>query len=348
MPISKHHSSVTGDSKRSWESAFLNLFADKGILTSEKRLQLGGLNYFLFSSQFELADGRICSCYGKDEDRVSAAVKCAAESIEREVMSRFFFTGVDRTAASAVTLTKAGLISEAATDVDLAPPGLRNSNGWAIQRSKELAETAAVREALERHLLLKSFIRFGWDGFSLVQEIEAEDATFYLMTSRYSCAGMTSGLVVAKSTLYSGISLGYCCGKLNEIGNADFWKTALYEAADKILLLKGREIKLSADSSWMTAEIKRLLEEPFDASALRTQIGTGFIEDSSISFYLKSWNVAPELKTDIPVFSAFVWGIDLLPLFPTVGLSEEAANYVRNILSRNDLAPLIPKRHPII
>jgi hypothetical protein len=346
--ISGQDSSSLDDPNRSWENAFLSLFANRGILTSEKRLQIGGLNYFLFSSQFELADGRDCSCYGKDEDRINAAVKCAAETIEREVMSRFFLTGMNRTNASIATLSKVGIVREGAAEADLAPLGLRNSNGWAIHRSRDLAESSAIREGLERHLLLKSFIRFGWDGFSLVQKIDAEDATFYLMTSRYSCAGMIAGLVIAKSPLYSGISLGYCCGKLEEIGNADFWKAALYEAADKILLLKGRGIKLADDFSWMTSEIKRLLEEPFDTAKLKLQNGVSSIEDSSISFHLKSWDVAPELSADIPVFSAFVWGRDLIPLFPTIGLNEEAGSYVRTILSRNALAPLLPERHPII
>ena len=70
---------------------FLSWFAGQGIPMIESHLKLGGLEYFHFSSLVSLADGRKVGSFGSSIDRKLAALKCAGEAIERQVMAAFFF-----------------------------------------------------------------------------------------------------------------------------------------------------------------------------------------------------------------------------------------------------------------
>lgn len=310
----------------SWDDEFLTWFSSLGIPIFEKRHNLGGFSYFHFEAQFKTADGRQCSTHGRSQNRKLAAVKAAAECIERKFLTEFYIElGDDETI----------------------PRSLRTSNGWAIHRTLDEAKNAALSEAKERHLLLKSFFTFGWNGFHLVQKIESEGTDLYFLLTRFRLENYASGIVVAKSKKHSGVSFGYCFGPTDSAASSQFWEPAIYEAIDKTIVLNGRPIDLSADpKSWLLAEIKYYLENPFDISVLKNEnlpIHETSLEKPSI----RHFDLSKKFGLNFPLFASFAFGGNYIPLFCNSRLTENDRQYVDRILRANGLSE-IPERHPIL
>ncbi len=306
------------------EDAFLSWFANQGFPIQERCLSFGGFRYHQFSALFPLGD-RETTSHGRSEVRRTAALKCASEAVERRFMAEGFST-------------KAPFI----------PPALRTSNGWAVHQDEKAARTAAYREALERHLLLKSYCHYGWAGFRLVNRIETPDAAFFFLTSRFTTENMISGLVVVKSPLYAGISLGYSAGALGAEDGTAFWESAIFEALDKILALDGKPIDLSRNpGSWITSEMKTYLESPFDLATL--EIGKDAPRELAPANpeYIQLYNLAELYGLDFPLYAAWAAGGDLIPLFSKSRLATEEMAYLASILARNSIRDL-PERHPVL
>ena len=145
-----------------WENSFLNWFSGLDIPIAESILKFGGLEFYTFSAfkNNYLANIDI-SGFGSDPSRKVAAVKCAAETIERITMFDYF------------------------SEVSSLPLGLQTSNGWAVHQTKAIAKQNALNEAIERHLLLKSYLLHGWDGFRLHSQIKTDELTIYLNLSKF-------------------------------------------------------------------------------------------------------------------------------------------------------------------
>lgn len=309
-----------------WEDQLLNWFSSLGIPAFERQHQLGAFTYHYFETAFLTPDGRPCSTHGRSQSRKLAAIKAIAEYVERRFMTEFFMTD-----SAAKNFSRS----------------FRTSNGWAVHQSQAAAEKAAVSEALERHLLLKAYCAHGWSRFRLIQKIESDGMDLYFLLSRFTAGGRAAGLVAAKSKLYPGVSLGYCLGSFSEIHAMRFWESALFEAVDKIILLKGEPIDLSLDpGSWLLAEVKHYLETPFDVGVFSSATGelteTPLPAPALVHFDLKKkWNL------DFPLHASFAHGGGLIPLFSAAGISTEEQETLRGILAANGIDN-IPERHPVL
>lgn len=306
------------------ESVFLSWFAATGNPMAESLQRLKDLEYFQFSSMFTTSQGRRCGAFGRSQNRRLAALKCAAEFVERKVMLEYF---------------------EFETSV---PKEFHTSNGWAVHFDPEEAKRRSYLEALERHLLLRSFLENRWHGFRLFKKIESgDDLEIYFLNSSYVAGGWISGLVAVKSPLYDGLSFGYCIGRKDDLQQAAFWEAALFEAIDKILSLKGKSIDLSKDPhSWIRAETKRYLEEPFDLSNLGAGVSEREIDlqkANSLCF-----DVSGDLGLMVPLYAGFSFGEELLPLFHPNVLGTKAKSYLQRILDVNNAVFTMPERHPIL
>lgn len=308
------------------QDELLSWFAKSGAPMNESVFRLGALSYFQFSSSFKTNTVRHCGAFGRSQDRKMAAIKCVAEFVERKAMMDFFS---DR-------------------GNDLLPASFHTSNGWAVHFERAEAQKRSYLEALERHLLLLSYLKFGWNGFRLIQKIESSELDLYFLLSRFSAEGFISGLVAAKSPLYPGVSFGYCIGKEADTQKATFWESALFESIDRILTLNGEKIDLSTDpNSWLKKEAKAYLETPFDFSCLQN----GFSKSIAIKrpqYSTRTFNVADWYGIPNSFYAAFSWGEDLIPIFHKAALDTTATNYLRTIFERNGLSIEIPERHPVL
>jgi hypothetical protein len=322
----KYRSEESASPDDAWENQFLNWFSSLGIPTFERKHQLGAFAYHYFETAFVTPDGRPCSTHGRAQDRKLAAIKAIAEYAERRFMTEFFMT------------------DSAAKDFSRS---FRTSNGWAVHQSQNAAEIAAISEALERHLLLKAYCKHGWNGFKLIQKIEADGMDLFFLLSRVTAGGKAAGLVAAKSKLYPGISFGYCLGDLSEFCAMRFWESALFEAVDKIILLKGMPIDLSLDpASWLLAEVKHYLETPFDVDAFSSTTGE-LIESPLPAPALMHFDLKKKWDLEFPLHAAFAHGGGLIPLFSAGKLSSEEQETLGKILAVNGVDE-IPERHPIL
>lgn len=334
----------------SWDISFINWFSGLKIPTIERKSQIGQFGFHHFSSSFELNSGNPCTSHGRSQSRGIAAVKCAAEAIERLSMSRFFS---DRTNVEAALIKmNSGYLTIHSDDVEvvtLPPPSLRSSNGWAVHSSPEKARLSAWHEALERHLLLKSYLKFGWAGFQPVDQLNTSTMKLHLLTSRVRANDLVAGIVVAHSPLFPGVTFGYCNGSQNQIQEVSFWENAIFEALGSILPLSNADIeKPKSKDSWMHVEGRRFLREPFNFDALLEGRGSQFIEENAPCGYLNEVDLTHEYMLDFPLHAAFVWGQEFIPLFPCAQFGKSNHEYLDAILSRNALSCNLPERHPIL
>lgn len=311
--------------KASWEDSFLQWFSGLGIPMSEIKLKLGGLEYYHFSTlSKEHPLKKLVSGFGSHQNRKVAALKCAAETLERIEMLEYFSTDLTT------------------------PPQLQTSNGWAVHGSKQQAQYKAFGEALERHLLLKSFSLHGWNGFKLVQKIETDTMTIFLNVGKYTYQGKVPILAAVKSKKFSGVSFGYGLGKLDQINSSDFWTSAIFEACDRVLISVA-EMKAAPTDNWIREELHHFLNTPFDFSVFKENSDPLFfeLEKSLVSSELVTLDLSEKNNIDFPLYAAFASGGNLIPLFTKNNLDPKTSAYLVPILKAHQIFE-IPERHPIL
>ncbi|MEN0059829.1 MAG: hypothetical protein AAGB31_13395 [Bdellovibrio sp.] len=318
------------------ENQLLEWFASLGLNLREQRLRIGDFEYFNFAAFKKMSGGGYLSSHGRSTSRRKAAIKCAAEMIERQFMLDYFQAAHNFTAADSIE-------AQALPQKDF-----WTSNGWAVHFDKNTSQRKSLDEALERHLLLKSFLNNQWQGFNPVHQIKNSEIELYFYSSQFSLAEKVAGMVIAKSPLYEGVSFGYCLGSKSEIAQLSFWENAIFEAIDKILTLKGNSVDLSqSPDSWIAAHTKEFLETPFDLNALNKTPRTE-IKDSIPEFFVKTFDLAEKWHLPFPFFASFTWGGNLIPLFDKSSLTPMGIQHLENVLALNSLGKRIPERHPIL
>ncbi len=319
------------------ENQLLEWFAGLRLNLREQRLSIGDFEYINFSAFKKMPSGGYLSSHGRSTSRRTAAIKCAAEMIERQFM-------LDSFQATHHNVTAPDSIEAQA----LPQKDFWTSNGWAVHFDKNTSQRKSLDEALERHLLLKSFLNSQWQGFNPAHQIKSSEIELYFYSSQFSLKEKVAGMVIAKSPLYEGVSFGYCLGSKSDITQLSFWENAIFEAIDKILTLKGNSVDLSqSPDSWIAAHTKEFLETPFDLDALNTAPLTE-IKDSIPEFFVKTFDLAEKWNLPFPFFASFTWGGNLIPLFDKASLTPMGTQHLESVLALNGLSKRIPERHPIL
>jgi len=315
----------TASVKASWEDSFLEWFSELGISMCEIKLKLGALEYYHFSTLNKMHPlKKLISGFGSHQNRKVAALKCAAETLERTEVLEYFST-------------------------DLSTPAqLQTSNGWAVHGSKNQAQCKAFGEALERHLLLKSFFLYGWDGFKLVQKIETDSMTIFLNVGKYTYQGQVPILAAVKSKKFVGVSFGYGLGELDQMNSSDFWISAIFEACDRVLI-SGAGIKTAPTNNWIREELHYFLNTPFDFSVFKENSDPLFfeLEKNIATVDLVTLDLGKKKNLDFPLYAAFASGGNLIPLFTKKNLDPKTSAYLLPILNSHQIFE-IPERHPIL
>jgi len=314
------------------ESKLMQSFAEsfKGDF-SEFKFQILEKEYFTFSALEFLPDDDFDCGFGASFERQSAAVKAIAEFFERKA-ARLYFADVNKNKdhhAGEVYAFKA----------------FQTTNGWAVHQTIEQAKNAAYMEALERHILLCSFIQFGWDGFTLIDQKETSDVMFYSLVSKFSCNGFKAGFAIAKSKKLSGVTFGYLCAKENEILSSPKWEHAMFEALGQIEMHLRIENTESLKPKGSLEEMAQwYLLTSWTEPKFSSQIETIKLKDVSPSFYEEDLNRA----FGTPLMASYCYDGGLLPLFFPTNLNEHSKKYVNDVLFANGLTNVIPERHPVL
>lgn len=180
---------------------FSSAFQGQGL---QSKFRFGSLSSYCtsFSENFQ---GYEIAGHGYDSDVSIAILKGAAELLERRLVVEYFRRHPEEQ--------------------------IRNTNGWAVHFSAPLAIDAAKREALERHILLYTYLRSGWSGFSCLDRRGGKNGDAIFLVSNFSQNGHFAGMVIYRDNRLPGISFGYLADEVNRLQSSPRWNHALFEAA---------------------------------------------------------------------------------------------------------------------
>jgi hypothetical protein len=187
-----------GSAAGDYQYDLLDWIASSGLMklsVFERELQVRE-KYFRFAIRGETASGESFSGFGRSTDKKLAATIAVNELLERFV-SRSVLQDKRVLAPFAVTASNGKLEFESLQErVQLPTPGFHSSNGWAVHFSAAAAVENAAREALERHILLLSYLKSGWSGFFFDEPVPFAGATLIPGIAKVEAGGFKAGIVL--------------------------------------------------------------------------------------------------------------------------------------------------------
>ncbi|MBL7542856.1 MAG: hypothetical protein JNL11_03525 [Bdellovibrionaceae bacterium] len=201
-----------------------------------------------------------------------------------------------------------------------------------------------MREAIERHLLLLTFAKYGWNGFFEIDQMQMNNYKFRSVVSKISLAGFSGGMSLCQSPSYKGISFGYLADITRKIATSEKWEQAFYESYD-LIRVKEANPTAQMQKDLIGRELEYYLNTPFEHSfANEGQI----IElKKELHSNLAVIDLNESLNLPVPFYAAVVHGGDLLPLYFTDLLTNNGKKYIQDLCERWELSEL-PERHPIL
>ncbi len=283
------------------------------------------------------------SGFGRSQDEMTAAVKACAEALERKIYGEFLKQNGSLNLQIQQTLS--GMKIESNDHPKQINPSFQNSNGWAVGFSSLASIERAKVEALERHLLLLTFIKDGWNGFYEISRTTVDGIEFTSLLSRYTLAGYSAGIGIARSEKFKGASFGYICDKIEDIKTSPKWEQVFYESFDYIRV-RSAQGNLKSPQSLIFQELEHYLEndfsEKFSTNAEFISLGESFNSNLAVI------DLAKMLNLKFPFFAAVVHGQDLLPLYFKKSLTVNGENILKERLLSFRIFETIPDRHPIL
>lgn len=332
----------------------LEWVADNPILKTrihESTLDVAQSRYFRFAIEGTDAEGEMFRGFGRSRDRRGAAVIASAEMLERLVAKKVLKTN-DLTAARHGILFKNGEI-EINESAPCAMPsqGLHSSNGWAVHFSLQAAIERAALEALERHILLYTYLKDGWEGFDRDHQVVFEHVTLFPLMSRNEIAGFRAGMVYTKGQetgvgALPGVTFGYLCDESTRFLKSTKWLNAFFESYEQWIDVERLGIKDT--DSWIERYQRHYLEKDRLSLAPTAPHTTELHSIKQAHGHLMAFDLAKALHLPCSLYAAFVFGGDLIPLFLKQRLTKEEGLTLMHKLIGLGIAARLPEFHPIL
>lgn len=322
-------------------NSLLNWAADQNIFLREDHFEINGKTVYRF--QGETKDGsETFYSFGRATDRKIAAIKAIAELIERITFNKFTKDKIELDRSIEVTNSNIQ-ITNAASPITI-ESSFYNSNGWAVDFSINGATERALREALERHILLLTYMKMGWNGFFQIDETQLNDCNLKSIVSKFSVAGFSAGISICQSKPFAGASFGYLADQEKDILSSIKWEQAFYESYDMIRTIKeNADAKIQKDK--IGQELEFYLNSNFDFCF--TKLGSKTELREKIVTNLAVIDLQKSLNLPTPFYAAVVHGGDLLPLYFSDSLSPTGKDQL-NRLAKGWGIDKFPERHPIL
>lgn len=320
----------------------LNWISEQNISVLEEKFQFLGKEIFRFQADVAAGNNKFYS-FGRALNRKLAAVKASAEIIER--LAFHTFTQNNESLNLKLTIESGQWSYEKLETPVSVEKSFWNSNGWAVDFSAKDAIDRAVREALERHILLYAYYKNGWSGFSQIDQTILDNLVFRSLIANYSAAGFSAGLAVCSNPVFSGVSMGYLCDQSAKINKSEKWEQAFYEAYD-YLRLRAENPEAQIEANLIDDELNYFLQTPFNVVFSESQQPT--IAAEKIVSRLAVIDLQKSLGLPCPFFAAVVHGEDLLPLHFSRSVTTPGRELLFKTLSRNGLPEKLLERHPIL
>lgn len=295
-------------------------------------------------------DGRPIIGCGRDINLSTAMSRAYGEAIERVVAQKVF---AELSEAKCYQIVFHGrdirIIDCAPTSIP--PRGLRTSNGWACHFNLSSSVHNSIAEAMERHILLHSFLRWGWQGFSNDSSVYVLGKFVRLLRARVQMAGYRAGLALANLVKHPGFTTGYSCGLLSG-DDGKFWEKAALESAEPAMIW---------DNLARAELIKRSESlDPMEWTQAHYALGSNgcdFLDEGEelrlenpVEASLLLIDVQRALRLPFPFFASYVFSEELIPLAfkRRIDGCTESARWMNRVLHRYSLSVEFPGVHPVV
>jgi hypothetical protein len=332
-------------STRDLQSEFLEWIAGASFLklsVHESELELRK-KYFRFTVEGKDESGVLHLGFGRSANKKTAATIGAMEMLERFV-SRSVLKQGKTLAPLKVRAEDGGIDVEISkSSASFPSSGFHSSNGWAVHFSPQEAIERAMREALERHILLLSYLKNGWSGFLFDEVVPFKDARLHPGVASVSAGGFSAGIVVTEGSAASGTTFGYLCASGDEFQSSERWMGAFLEGYEQ----------------WVDLTTKPILGQPSFVEQYQRHFlnGPAFVlpannsceEDySAVSGNLAVFDLRKLFECPFPLYAASVFGGDLIPLFFRQKLTADEGKVLAEVLGKYGIGGDLPEYHPIL
>ncbi len=340
---------VTLAQEADYSRQLLEWIVENALLKSkvfESTIDLGGREYFCFSISAIDSDNNEYLGFGRSNSRLEAASIASGEVIERLAAKKILKATEVITTNSVVKIENTE-ISAAQSKTQTAPPspGFHSSNGWAVHFSLKSALENSVIEALERHILLYTYLHSGWHGFQIDSQVPFKSQTLTPYISKFSFGGFGAGIVATEGKEFPGRTFGYLCDGATQINNSPKWLNAFFESYCQWDSFVKKNEPQSNDENWLSKYQHYFLNHVHEAKE-----GKAFkeLDHPKVESNILMLDIQKLLDLPVPLVGAYTFGRDLIPLFFKQKLSIEESLVLGNLLKKWDLPPELPEYHPIL
>lgn len=148
--------------------------------------------------------------------------------------------------------------------------------------------------------------------------------------------------------------MGYCCDSAKEFLTSARWQQAFFESYETALYYRsespgsgkwitelGQEILAKYQEYYLVNSAEHLFNQAAGSDLTST-------DTSSLSANVLVLNVGNYFELPVPLYAAFVFGKDLIPLFFKQRLDQPEMDYVLSQLKRAGITSELPEYHPVI
>lgn len=324
------------------------------VSVSEKTSSLPSGEFRLFQIKGrDPVTGREYVGVGRSLNRLSAASIAAGEVLERMMMVELFRHSKEMLSLNKISLkngrSEFQITSSEPAELPLA--GFRTSNGWAVHFDLNQAIYSALKEALERHILLFTYLKYGWEGFNAYDSGSFEGHGLTSLIARVMVAGHKAGMGYAKSKIFGGGIFGYVCDKASGFEKSSRWSQAFFEAYDNLIFYEANGVcqeegKVKKESDVIKEQMMHYLVN--DSSGWRIQDKSILETHADLHANVICIDVAKFFGIPCPFYAAFVYGGDLLPLAFRETLTAQELMTLHAQLEKYGIKGEFPLRHPIL
>lgn len=312
----------------------------------ENKVQFKEKSFYRYSVQGTTTNGETFSGFGRSQNQITAAITAVMETLERFICKSVLKS--ESLQSKLAVIIRDGVISFTETikseELGLPTKGFHSSNGWALHFNAKAAAESAVREALERHILLSTYIESEWDGFSFSEPVQYDNRRLIPAMANNTCGGFAAGMVLTKGIESKGSTFGYLCDKVVGFNASPRWANAFHESFEQWEdLKKGQKSKtpsLIESTQWHYFENETT---EFSPQAWTPKIQLEVAQTNLLVFDLQK-----VLSTPFPLFAAFAFGGDLLPLAFKQKLSSQELMNFESKLKRLGIYNSLSEVHPIL
>ena len=281
---------------------------------------------------------------GRGQTELEAVKKATSEFIERKMFLDLNDEVLPSARGSCHFDLKGDIkLKSTFTRVAEMPHCMRTTNGWAVHPSPEAAIENAASEIIQRHCTTHSFLRRGWQGFTVVDEMVIEEIKFLSCIADVQVGGRGAGIVIGIVPGTGGAAFGSMADQASQLQTSARWQHAFYECYDAIDSFSHRSVRPENGIEALSQEY--LSARIFDESQLSKTIAP-YVERFP-TIYFELFDLKEIIGSPTPLFAARATSPDLIPLFFPQLLDREGRDWIGAQLVRHrDF--IIPERMPVL